>query len=169
MRWLRLVSAQPVLGIQKNSKWSFSTIVLVELLEDLVDAHRHLDGAQVEGVNALQGNGRDDAEGAEADARRLEDVGVLLRGAIDDRTVAGDQPQACDLRREASKLPAGTVRRGRSGAGDALVGNVPEIGHREAERIELFVQLGERNSCLHRDLFSGEVDVGDLVVAVELE
>ena len=96
------VSAQPVCGTQKNSKWSLPSTCSSRSASTLVDAHRLLDGVQVEGRHALQRDGRDDAERAQPDARGLEHLGLLVGRALDDRAVAGDEPHA---RRSGSAMP----------------------------------------------------------------
>ena len=46
----------------------------VQVLKHLVYAHRHLYGTQTECGYALQRNGGDDAQGAQADAGGTEDI-----------------------------------------------------------------------------------------------
>ena len=104
---------------------------LVEPLHHLVYRHRPLVGHQRERLLALQRHRRHDAERADPDAGRCEQLRPLLRRACDDGAIADNQLEPDDLRGEATKLLAGAVRRRRGSTRDGLPVDVTEVGHRE--------------------------------------
>ena len=98
----------------------------------------------------------------------MEDVGVLVRRAVDDRAVAGDQPHADDVAGDAAEIAGRAVRRGRDGAGDRLAVDVAEVGHRQAAAVQLLVQAMELDAGLDGDLALDGVRLQDALVVVEL-
>ncbi len=68
----------------------------VEVVEHLVDREELLDGVEAEGGHALQRDRREHAESTDTDPRHFEDIGVLVRGTVDDGTVGRDEAQPDD-------------------------------------------------------------------------
>jgi hypothetical protein len=132
--WLRPVVAfgQRDVGVREPIELEVLVAVgkCLELLEDLVERHRLLDGGQLEARLALQGDRGDDAEGADADAGRGVQLRIRLVRDLDDRVVGEDELQPSDLCRDATEPRPRAVRAGRDGAGDRLRIDVAEVAHR---------------------------------------
>ena len=123
----------------------------VEVIEDLVDPHRLLDGVQPEGPHGLDRHRGDDAERTDSHPSGLEDVWVLVGGGHHDRPVAGDQAQPHDPARDVPEVPPRAVGGRGGGSGDRLVGDVAHVLEGEAPQIELLAQPAEGDAGLDRD------------------
>ena len=100
---------------------------LVERAEGHVPRHRLLVGLEQEERLDGERDPGQDAEGAEADPRDLEDVGVVLGRGVDDLAGAGHQLQPGQLGGQAGGHAAGAVGAGRRGAGQGLLGDVAHV------------------------------------------
>ncbi len=110
---------------------------LVDRRQHLVEPDRLLDGAQVEGGLAAEGDGRDDAQGAQPHPGCGEDLGLLVRRAGDDRPVGRDQLETDHVGGQAAEPDARSVGAGRDGSGDRLVPDVSQVGQGQAAPSQL--------------------------------
>src|SRR5207244_6582812 len=69
--------------------------VLVQPLEDLVDALRHLDRMKIERLHAAEGDRRDNIERTEPDTGGTEYFRFLLCGGVYDRGATGNETHSC--------------------------------------------------------------------------
>jgi hypothetical protein len=134
---------------------------LVDPRERLVERQRALLGPQQVGRLALDRHRGEHPEGTQAEPGRLEDLRLVVGGRGDHGTVGGDQLDRAHLRRQAAEPAAGAVGAGRDGPGDGLRVDVAEVGHRQAERVELGVQPAQGGAGVHRDETGGRVGVLD--------
>ena len=110
-----------------------------------------LPGPQQEGRHALQGQLRDDAEGAQADPGRLEQVRLVVGVAVVHRSVGEHDPDAAHGIGQAAESCSRAVGARAERAADGLPVDVPEVRHRQPDRGQRVVQLVERRARAHAD------------------
>jgi hypothetical protein len=103
----------------------------------------------MEGGFALDGHLRDDAQAAETDLGRREQLRFAGRAQVQNFTSSGDQPEADDLGGQIAKPEAGAVRAGGDGASYALLGDGAEIRQSQAAPEEQFGQVTQANASAH--------------------
>ncbi len=135
----------------------------VPLGQELRPRFRLLHRTQLEERLALQRHLGHDPERAEPDSSRVEDLGLLGRGAADHLAGAGDQLEADDGGGDGPVAQPGAVGPGRGGAGNGLAIDVPEVGQRQIAATQLLVQPPERDAGLdgggHRLAVDGDEPV----------
>ena len=95
---------------------------LVEVVLEMVEGEVFVDELRdLEGGLDVEGNGGEDAEGAEVDYGSGEDVGVLRAGDGVDRAVVGDDLHGGDGGGEVAVVAAGAVGGGGAGSDDGDV------------------------------------------------
>ena len=130
---------------------------LLEALEDLLARSRAIDPVQGEGRDAAQGHRADRSQGADAHARRPQQLGIALRGQLANRAVGEDQLHRHHLRGDVAQLGAGAVGAGRDRAGNGLAIDVAEVLHRQAELVQPLVEVGEHRARPHLDQARGAI------------
>ncbi len=118
---------------------------LVEAVEHLLARLRRVDPLEDEGGDAAQRHRRDRAEGADADAGGAQQVGL---GAVElaHAAIGADQLHRLDLGGDVAQLRAGAVGAGGDRPGDRLAVDVAEVLHRQAEPVQLLVEVGEHGA-----------------------
>ncbi len=129
--------------------------LLDEPVEDVVERFDGLPGVQAEGRDALQGHLGDDPQRAESDTCDAQQVGVEATHLA--ATV--DQLHPDDGRRQVAEAEAGAVGGGGDGAGDRLLVDVAQVGHRQPDSGERLVQGVQADPGLDTDPAGRHVDV----------
>ena len=135
---------------------------LLEGVEDLLARPRRVDPVEGEGGDAAQGHRRDRAERADPDPRRAQQLRVgggaeLAHAAVGEDQLEPPRPG----RRCCAASGAGAVGAGRDRAGDRLAVDVAEVLHRQAEPVQLLVEVGEDGPRADLDQAGGGIGVDD--------
>ncbi len=142
---------------------------LLEALERLLQRSGGVEAAQAEGGHAAQRHLGDHAERAEPHTRGAQQLGIVLRGAVQRGAVGEHQRERRHLRGDVAQARAGAVRGGRDRAGDALRVDVAEVLERQADRGEARVERVDRDAPLHAHQAACSIDIQQPVHAVELQ
>jgi len=101
-------------------------------VDDGVERFGPLERLQDERGHALDRDVDEDAEGAETEGDRRQELGLVLFVDAQQFAVSGDERRADDLGRDAPEARTGAVRTGRDRAGDRLPVDVAEVLHGQA-------------------------------------
>ena len=138
---------------------------LVDASEQIVDGLGTLHRVNVEGRDALHLHGGDEAECADAGTRGREHLRLMRSRALDDLTLARDQPHSDDPRREIAEACSRAVRRRLRRAGDRLVGDVAQVLEGQPVSDEVMVEARQGNAGLDGDGAIGRIDLQHLLIS----
>ncbi len=141
---------------------------LVEVVEHLLAWLWGIDAKQGEGGDAAQGDRRDRAEGADTHTSGAQEIGL---GAVQLAHVAigANQLHRLDLSGDVAQLRPGAVGAGGDRAGDRLAVDVAKVLHRQAEPVQLLVEIGEHGARPDFDQARGGVGVDHAVQRGEVD
>ena len=138
---------------------------LIQPAQHLVPAHRLLPRLQQEGGHHPEGDRGDDAESAQANRGRGQQLGPLGRRAGNHLTAGQHQLKTGDLGRYAAAIPPGPMRAGLDGARHRLLLDVAEVGESQAVGEQGLVQHLQRAARFRGYQASLFVDVTDATEA----
>ena len=124
---------------------------VVEVVDERVERPGLLDRVQTERRLALEGHFRHHAEGAKADACAREHLGLLVARAAQHLAVGGDDLERGHERGQAAEALPAAVGGGRDRARDRLPVDITQVGQRQVTRLQLVVELPQRDATLDGD------------------
>ena len=132
---------------------------LVEALDDLVDEEHFFHGLKVERRHAGQGDLGNDAQCPEAHPGDMQEVRIGGPVAVNDGAVAGDHAQPDHPVCDAAEPQTGAVGRGGDGSGHRLVVDIAQVGHGQAGRLQVGVEVAESDTGPDPDQSAVRVEV----------
>ena len=159
---------QRAVGVREDEELEVAVPVdaLVETVEDLGQRHRRVDAAQREGRHRLQRDLGDDPQRADGDARREQVVAAV---EVDHRAARGDQAHGAHLRGDVAQRHTGAVRGGGDRAGDRLLVDVAQVGHRQPVLGERLAEGVQADTGLDADQAAARVGVQQRAHAIEAQ